>query len=143
MVESADEKETRVSFVRPWRERSIDVKAGSVVAIVIASWWLAMPVQAGGKLAKCVIRIGPERSNVEYSGDCLFFQEANGSFSISKSEGNILPTTTNVSVYVVSPGVADVRGLTVHGINSRWGEAQRSAKDPACWTGADFEVCAY
>ena len=115
------------------------MKAGSVVAIVIASWWLAMPVQAGGKLAKCVIRIGPERSNVEYSGDCLFFQEANGSFSISKSEGNILPTTTNVSVYVVSPGVADVRGLTVHGINSRWGEAQRSAKDPACWTGADFE----
>ena len=73
IVESADEKETRLSFVRPRRERSLDVKAGSVVAIVIASWWLATPVQAGGKLAKCVIRIGPERSNVECSGDCLFF----------------------------------------------------------------------
>jgi len=69
-----------------------------------------------------------------------FFQDANEFFSISTREGNILPSTTNVSVYMLSQGVADIRGLTVHGIKSRWGRTQRSAKDSACWTGADFEV---
>jgi hypothetical protein len=56
---------------------------------------------------------------------------------------NILPNITDISVYIVSPGIAEVRGLTIYGNNSRWGPAIRSKKDLACWTGSDFEVCAY
>jgi hypothetical protein len=46
-------------------------------------------------------------------------------------------------VQIVQPGVAEVRGLTRAGINSRWGSAQRSKRDRACWRGSDFWVCAY
>ena len=119
------------------------VKAQSCLTVVVASFILAMPVVAVGQPARCVIRNGPGLSKVSYSGDCLFFPDKNGTFSIRKSDGNILPSITNVSVYVLTPGVAEVRGLTVQGINSRWGPAKRSEVDPACWTGSDFEVCAY
>ena len=104
---------------------------------------LATPAQSKGKPARCVIRSGPERSAVEYSGDCLFYADNGGTFTIRKSQGNILPSITDVSVYVLSPGIAEVRGLTVDGINSRWGPAKRGETDLACWTGSDFEVCAY
>lgn len=75
---------------------------------------------------------------------CEFLPESGGSFSLSAvgGQGELFPEVSMVSVYVVEPGVAEVRGLTAAGINSRWGEAQRSAKDRACWTGGDFEVCA-
>ena len=62
---------------------------------------------------------------------------------IRKSDGEIISSIMNVSVYMLSPGVAEVRGLIKHGMNSRWGPAKRSQQDPACWTGADFEICAY
>jgi hypothetical protein len=39
-------------------------------------------------------------------------------------------------------GMAEVRGLTVDGINSRWGSARRNVNNPACWDGADFQICA-
>jgi len=47
-----------------------------------------------------------------------------------------------ISVTMISPGVAEVRGLTRAGINSRWGEARRSTQDRSCWTGSDFQICA-
>jgi hypothetical protein len=47
-----------------------------------------------------------------------------------------------ISVSVVRPGVAEVRGLTKRGINSRWGEARRSKSNRACWVGEDFKICA-
>ena len=56
----------------------------------------------------------------------------------SRLYGEIL----DVSVFIVAPGEAEVRGLTVHGINSRWGPAKRSTQDAACWMGADFRICA-
>ena len=55
----------------------------------------------------------------------------------------ILPNITDISVTIVATGVAEVRGLTTDGINSRWGSAVRSKVDSACWTGSDFEICAY
>ncbi|MFM7652762.1 MAG: hypothetical protein ACKO5M_07590, partial [Vulcanococcus sp.] len=66
------------------------------------------------------------------------------SFNVHLHNGKtILPNITNISVSIVSPGVAEVRGLTTDGINSRWGSAVRNKKDSACWTGSDFEICAY
>ena len=108
-----------------------------------ASCLFTIPIQARVKPAKCVIRQGPDLDQISYSDDCLFRAGENGTFSIRKNTGNILPSITNISVVMISPGVAEIRGLTVDGINSRWGTAKRSFDDPACWTGADFEVCAY
>lgn len=69
----------------------------------------------------------------------------NGSFSLTGrgGRGSLLPGISIVSVSVIEPGIAEVRGLTRGGINSRWGEARRSSRDRACWDGAGFRVCVY
>lgn len=95
---------------------------------------------AGGKTARCEIISG---AKVEFSGKCQFQPEGDGSFSLSLAdEKPLYGGIAMVSVYVVESGVAEVRGLTTEGINSRWGEARRSERDKACWVGADFKVCA-
>ena len=119
------------------------VKLLNSIFLVTASFLLLNPIYANEKNTECIIRGGPDLSIVKYSGTCLFSKDKKGSFRIRKSEGEIIPSITQVSVYVLSPGVAEVRGLTSHGNNSRWGPAKRSQQDPACWTGSDFEVCAY
>jgi len=89
--------------------------------------------------ARCVIA----GSGMNYRGKCDF-AASGGSFSISPIGRASFPGGINpVSVAVVAPGVAEVRGLTRDGINSRWGEARRSQRDPACWVGSDFRICAY
>ncbi|PHR18379.1 MAG: hypothetical protein COA41_09870 [Sphingopyxis sp.] len=94
----------------------------------------------GTKSAKCMITTGGE----VLKGPCLFESGPNGSFSV---ETDAIPGLKNqissISVWMIEKGTAEVRGLTKDGINSRWGEAQRSETDKACWTGSDFEVCAY
>ncbi len=73
----------------------------------------------------------------------MFDPGKNGSFAVSLSdEKPIIDKITMISVTIVGKGQAEVRGLTTDGINSRWGPAERSETDPACWTGTDFEVCA-
>ena len=69
----------------------------------------------------------------------------NGSFSLSASKGNgeFLEDVRILSVTVLSPGNAEVRGLTANGINSRWGSARRSKKDDVCWIGDSFAICAW
>jgi hypothetical protein len=49
----------------------------------------------------------------------------------------------NIAVWILSPGKAEVRGLTKNGVSSRWGSAERSTKDKACWIGEDFQICVY
>ncbi len=115
----------------------------NLVCFLAASLLVLSPIYANEKRAKCIIRGADGSSTPQYSGSCLFDQVEKGSFIIRKSDGEILPSITDVSVYVLSPGVAEVRGLTIHGVNSRWGPANRSQQDPACWIGSDFEVCAY
>jgi len=96
--------------------------------------------QASEKSAQCEITSG---AIVEYKGECVFAAEPGGSFSLSKSkEAPLYPGILVVSVTLVDEGVAEVRGLTTDGINSRWGEAKRSTDDGACWIGSDFKVCA-
>lgn len=95
-----------------------------------------------GREVHCTIRQGGETL---LDAGCEFRSEGGkGSFSLAArgGKGELFDGMLIVSVSVVSPGVAEVRGLTAAGLNSRWGEARRSPKDRACWKGSDFEVCA-
>ena len=78
-----------------------------------------------------------------YDGPCLFVRENGGSFSIQSENGEPIGGALIISVSIVEEGEAEVRGLTPDGINSRWGAATRSEEEPACWTGVDFEICAF
>jgi hypothetical protein len=92
-------------------------------------------------VARCLIK---QSGAIAFSGDCEFQLERGGSFSIRRSDNEpIQPGVTDIYVSIVSPGVAEVRGLTTEGVNSRWGAATRNTVDGACWTGSDFEICAY
>ena len=96
---------------------------------------------AQGADAFCVIKGAP--SEIQFSGNCIFEQfGGNGSFSI-KSPYGLIVGRSSISVSIIQPGIAEVRGLTTSGINSRWGEARRSSSDTACWVGSDFTICAY
>jgi len=79
-----------------------------------------------------------------FDGQCLFDAEAGGSFALTLPDDQaILGEIMLVSVAITEPGVAEVRGLTRAGINSRWGTATRSKTDRACWIGEDFRICAW
>jgi hypothetical protein len=109
--------------------------------LLLATALLVAIAQAQAKEARCVLK---QNSLVAFAGRCQFRPENSGSFSIQRPGGEpMLPSITNISVTVVAPGIAEVRGLTTHGNNSLWGQAIRSKKDRACWTGPDFEICAY
>ena len=111
-----------------------------LILTLLLALLLAASALAAEKTAKCEITSG---NKVEFSGKCRFLPEGDGSFSLSRAdEKPLYGKIAMVSVYVVEPGVAEVRGLTTGGINSRWGEARRSDRDKACWVGEDFRVCA-
>ncbi|MDB5722848.1 MAG: hypothetical protein JWP15_3466 [Alphaproteobacteria bacterium] len=79
-----------------------------------------------------------------FRGPCRFLPDKGGSFSLDPiGRKTFSSEISTLSVFVTGPGVAEVSGLTAAGINSRWGEARRSRKDPACWEGADFRICVY
>jgi len=100
-----------------------------------------LPFPAKAKDARCIIK---QDGLTTYSGECHFRLEKGGSFFIRRHDSRpIIPNIGSLSVSIVSSGVAEVRGLTTDGINSRWGTAIRSKADPACWKGSDFEICAY
>ena len=101
---------------------------------------IATTAHAADRTAKCEIKSGAEQV---FNGKCKFMPEAGGSFSLSNfTEKPLFEEVVIVSVTIVGKGIAEVRGLTTSGNNSRWGEAKRSVKDPACWVGADFKICA-
>ena len=93
--------------------------------------------------ARCSITEG---RRITFNGPCDFSPDGrDGSFSLSsrRPQGYLLKEISVLSVSITAPGVVEVRGLTSAGINSRWGEARRSQRDPACWVGSDFQVCAW
>ncbi len=103
---------------------------------------LAAPALAqGGRLVDCRVE---SEGRVQVSGKCRFTPEQGGSFTLENATANrpLFGSILMVSVAIVSPGVAEVRGLTRDGINSRWGQARRMANDRACWQGSDFKICA-
>ena len=95
---------------------------------------------AEARPARCVIT---STDSPTWRGPCVFLAERGGSFGIRPNRGAFADGISDISVSLVSPGVAEVRGLTPDGINSRWGEARRSRRDPACWVGEDFSICVY
>lgn len=90
--------------------------------------------------ARCVVR---STGDPAWRGPCDFIPDGGGSFGIQPARGRFPGGIGFISVSLIRPGVAEVRGLTRDGINSRWGEARRSRRDPACWLGSDFSVCVY
>jgi len=95
---------------------------------------------AAARPARCVIQMAGEST---WRGACNFRPDGGGSFYIDPAHGTFQSGIGDISVSLISPGVAEVRGNTADGINSRWGEARRSRRDPACWVGEDFSVCVY
>lgn len=123
------------------RTRARAQTLASLAACLLSIPFAQSLAQGGGKIADCRIE---SAGKVDFNGKCRFTPDgASGSFSLSRDgQGALYGTILAVTVVVVSPGVAEVRGLTRDGINSRWGEAKRSAQEPACWLGSDFKVCA-
>ena len=114
----------------------IPLLAPALLAIIVS----AAPVEAKPRRAQCTVK---SQGAAEYHGPCNFIPEEKGSFTIEPVGRRSFPNgITSIGVWMVSPGVAEVRGLTRDGINSRWGEARRSRRDRACWAGSDFSVCA-
>jgi hypothetical protein len=101
---------------------------------------LALPAAAEGRPARCVVQ---STGAPIWRGGCDFVPDRGGSFGIQPLRGRFPGGINDINVAVIGPGVAEVRGLTPAGINSRWGEARRSRRDKACWVGEDFSVCVY
>lgn len=97
---------------------------------------------AADRVVKCQI---DSSGSPSFKGKCLFMPEKGGSFSLQSVNRDrpIMEGLIDVNVQIIEKGVAEVRGLTTEGSNSRWGEARRSDKDRACWVGNGFRVCAW
>jgi hypothetical protein len=120
-------------------------RAGFVAALALCTLALPIAHEAGAKTRGRIVDCHVESAGkIELKGKCLFTREKGGSFALENVNrdkplfGEILV----VSVSIVSASVAEVRGLTIRGNNSRWGPARRSSSDNACWQGSDFKVCA-
>lgn len=112
--------------------------AHAATAFVLAAL-VAMP--AAARTARCVVR---SPGTPTWRGPCDFVSDGpGGTFAIIPLRGRFPGGADDIGVAIISPGVAEVRGSTPDGINSRWGEARRSRRDPACWVGSDFSVCVY
>ena len=103
------------------------------LAVLAATPALARP-------ARCVVTSVGEP---DWRGPCKFLPDGGGSFYIQPARGRFPGGISDISVSLIRPAVAEVRGLTPDGINSRWGEARRSTRDRACWVGEDFSICVY
>jgi len=108
--------------------------------LMLAAAMVAAPAMSAPRTARCVVdTIG----NATWQGPSRFEAERGGSFTISPVRGTFAGGITQIGVAIGQPGIAEVRGLTSRGINSRWGIAGRSERDRACWVGEDFRVCVY
>lgn len=98
--------------------------------------------QAKDRVVRCRVA---SAGSVAVNGECLFGADRDGSFHLGNVDGRkpLYGEILLLNVAMLAPGVAQVRGLTSAGVNSMWGEAHRSARDRACWDGADFSICAY
>jgi hypothetical protein len=91
------------------------------------------------KTAECEIMMG---NQIVFNDKCVFISTQDGSFSLSnlKKDDPLFDNILVVTVNIERKSVADIHGLTKDGVNSRWGEAERSNEDKSCWVGSDFKV---
>lgn len=113
------------------------------IAVLIVSVVMTQHVLLGDAVARSARCVVVGAGSPSYQGKCHFSADEGGSFSIAPVGTAAFGGATLITVAIVSPGVAEVRGLTRDGINSRWGEAKRDKTDPACWMGDDFKICVY
>lgn len=117
------------------------MKRIAVLIVSIVMMQQLLLEDAVARPARCVV-IGAGMT--PYKGKCDFSaDDGGGSFSITPTGKPAFGGATVINVSVISPGVAEVRGLTRDAISSRWGEAKRAKADPACWIGSDFKICVY
>jgi hypothetical protein len=114
----------------------------ALVASLVLSSAGSGEAQSPGRNVQCRVEAG---GKVQLNGTCRFGSEAGGSFTLENVDRNrpLFEQILVMSVSIVSPGAAEVRGLTRDGINSGGGEARRSMRDNACWEGSDFSICAH
>ena len=118
------------------------VRLVGLVPLSLAVAVLIAPPQATAKPKTALCRI-ESGGSLKYNGRCRFTPERGGSFTIGpvRGQGPLYRGVLVISVSIIRRGVAEVRGLTGAGINSRWGRAVRSRRNPACWVGSDFRIC--
>src|SRR5688500_12039451 len=75
----------------------------------LAPFMLFTATAAEARPARCVVA---SEGNSTWRGACNFLAERGGSFSISAYRGAFLEGISDISVSLISPGVAEVRGLT-------------------------------
>lgn len=111
-----------------------------ILAAAILAAGLTLAVPAHAKVARCVI----DSEGTSYTGPCQYNVAKGGTFTVTPLHGrSFAGGALSITVFVVRPGMAEVRGLTSDGINSSWGRARRVPRDRACWAGEDFTVCVY
>jgi hypothetical protein len=116
----------------------------AALAVALLAAVPAAPCLAQGKSRLVDCRVESE-DKVQVAGKCRFTPDEGGSFTLGHADARrtiFFGEIMSITVSIVSPGVAEVRGLTRQGVNSRWGEARRMARDRACWQGSDFKICA-
>src|SRR5688572_27968184 len=112
----------------------------ATLALATATAFAVPEAGAKPRPARCVVTAAGASA---WRGPCRFDARAGGSFTITPQRGRFAEGTTSITLDIVRPGAAEVRGMTALGINSRWGPARRSPRDRACWIGADFSLCVY
>jgi hypothetical protein len=131
----------------PRTDRQMAAKAssrgiGAALALVFVFAPVCVLAQSKGRIVQCRV---VSDSKVSFDGKCRFTPDGSGgSFTLENRNSNrpFFGSILIVSVSIIEPGRAEVRGLTSEGVNSRWGPARRSTQDPACWVGSDFRICA-
>ena len=115
----------------------------ALIALATATMSLAVatPSFAGDRIVNCYVE---SDGKVDFRGKCRFAGKPNGSFSLENVDTRrpFMRHVLILQVSVMRPGVAEVRGLTPAGINSRWGDVRRSSRQPACWVGDGIKICA-
>ncbi len=114
------------------------VAGTALVAVFCVSPSLAAS-ESNAVVSHCEIVSSGQRHVIE---SCLVSSQKNEqgmSFTLQgKDEKPLLEEISLINIDEVSPGLAEVRGLTTGGINSRWGEARHEG---SCWAGSDFRIC--
>lgn len=79
----------------------------------------------------------------DYEGPCQFTEWEGGSFMVSRSDNaEFFAGITEVVVEVDAPGIAG-GSIRQQGESNFLGTMERHSDDGACWSSADFTVCAY